>query len=205
LGEITKLDLILPSWNDIEQYLLGLSYKLIFSKNVFDELICIYRGGACPSRILADFLNIKKINTITIQYYEDINKHKEAPIIGQAFTVNLTGKTILICDDISDTGKSLKTVKHYLMQQGCTSIITVTIYVKPWTEFIPDYYSQKTDKWIVFPWERVETISRIVEHQLKEGKPLKELKHELLSTGFPWSLLEFYFSTYFKKKKKRKI
>ncbi len=184
----------IPSWDDIERYILELSQKIASSNQEFDAIICIWRGGACPSRILSDFLNINPIYNITVEYYEDINTQKEKPVITQPITADLSNKKVLICDDVSDTGESLIAVKKYLLEAHCGSITTATVYIKPWTKFIPDYYTQATDKWIIFPWECIESIKRVTSRLQSEGKPLEAIKGELLSKGFPRRLVEVHFS-----------
>jgi hypoxanthine phosphoribosyltransferase len=188
------LEFEIPSWDDIERYLLELSQKIISLNHKFDAIICIWRGGACPSRILSDFLNINAIYNITVEYYEDINKKKEKPAITQPLTADLKNKEVLICDDVSDTGKSLITVRNSLSEAHCGSITTATVYIKPWTEFIPDYYARETDKWIIFPWECIESIKRVTSRLQSEGKPLEAIKGELVSKGFPRRLVEVHFS-----------
>ncbi|MFA6909383.1 MAG: hypothetical protein WC289_05940, partial [Patescibacteria group bacterium] len=53
-------------------------------------------------------------------------------------------KKILVVDDISDTGRSIAPFGGFS---------TFSLFIKPTTSFIPDYYIKKTPQWIVFPWE----------------------------------------------------
>ena len=57
---------------------------------------------------------------------------------------NSKGKKILVVDDISDSGRSFNKYKIYK---------TAALFVKSRTSHIPDYYVNKTNRWIVFPWE----------------------------------------------------
>ncbi|MEM2420182.1 MAG: phosphoribosyltransferase family protein, partial [Acidilobaceae archaeon] len=61
-------------------------------------------------------------------------------------------KNTLIVDDVSDTGRTLQLALDYIRHYSPKEIKTVTLYVKPWTNLIPDYYAEITDKWLVFPW-----------------------------------------------------
>ena len=57
----------------------------------------------------------------------------------------------LIVDDISDTGKTLRTYKDFNY--------IVTLFTTDWTNVIPNFWiSKKLNKndWIVFPWEQDE-------------------------------------------------
>ena len=188
------MDFEIPNWEEIEGYIRELALKISDSKNNFDAIVCIWRGGACPSRLLSDFLNIDTIYNITIKYYEDIQQQKVKPIIIQQMQTDLTGKNILIIDDVSDSGDSLIAAKNFCEIQKCASITTATIYIKSWTKFIPDFYVKKTEAWIIFPWECIEMLEKLTQKNLIEGKDLEEIKHELLSMGFKKAQVEFYFS-----------
>jgi hypoxanthine phosphoribosyltransferase len=189
------MKLEVPSWADIETYLMELARKISTKKLKIDALICIWRGGACPSRLLSDLLNKDIIYSIDVKYYESVQKQKEAPLITQSISGNLAGKHVLVCDDVSDSGNSLTVVKKYLEKQKCASITTTTIYIKPWTIFIPDFYVKKTDAWIVFPWERIETLEILTrKYSLEEKLSHDALKSKFLSLGFPKETIDFYFN-----------
>lgn len=66
-----------------------------------------------------------------------LNKHLTRNI------ASINRKTLIV-DDISDTGKTLKRFEQNYI---------ATLYIKPKTETIPNFYVFKTSKWIVFPWE----------------------------------------------------
>jgi hypoxanthine phosphoribosyltransferase len=80
-------------------------------------------------------------------------------------SVNNFELNLLIVDDISDTGRSFK--KHLLSEcrnYGCSgwtttsNVIplqtTASLFITPWTEFIPSFFVKMTTDWIVFPWEK---------------------------------------------------
>jgi len=49
---------------------------------------------------------------------------------------------------------------------------TLVIYLKPWSTYIPDYYYEVTNEWIVFPWEICETIKEGVVLDVREFQEL---------------------------------
>ena len=59
-------------------------------------------------------------------------------------------RTLLIVDDIVDTGETLKA----LTKNIDIRYLTASLYYKPLrSSFKPDYYLIETDAWEVFPWE----------------------------------------------------
>lgn len=55
-------------------------------------------------------------------------------------------KTVLVVDDIADTGKTLKNFNVLFP--------TATLFYKPKSTVKPTFYIEETTNWIVFPWER---------------------------------------------------
>ena len=190
----TIIDFEIPSWTAIEDSIMELARNILPLKEKLNAIICVWRGGAYPSRLLSDFLGIKTVYNIRVKYYDVIRKEREFPTILQAIQADLIGENVLVCDDVSDSGNSLTAVVEYLNQKQCNSITTATIYIKPWTNFIPDFYIKKTEKWIVFPWERIETIEDLTKNHLNEGKTLEEIERELLSAGFDQKQVKYYLS-----------
>lgn len=188
------MDFEIPTWTDVIADLMELAQKISEERKVFDAIVSIGRGGNCPSRIIADFLNIHTIYNITVSYYVDIKQKKRAPSVTQPLGVQLKGKHVLVCDDVSDSGDSLSLVRKHLQDLGCASITTVTLYIKSWTKFIPDYYMRDSEAWIVFPWEQIETLDKLITIFTNEGLSLDEIKSKFLSIGFDQNSIDFFFT-----------
>src|SRR5260370_2806656 len=75
--------------------------------------------------------------------------------------MEVVGKRVLVVDDVSDTGHSLRVVANHLRRKPVKEIRVCTIYMKPQSIFRPDYYARTTRKWIIFPWERLEAVHLI--------------------------------------------
>jgi len=131
----------------------SLSVKI--KKKKVDYIIGIGRGGLIPATILGYQLN-KPIYNLGLSSYDDkkrtdnINEYQS----GIDFTALNRKKTILIVDDLSDSGNSL----HYAVEKyswAVKRVYTATIFLKDKSEFKPDFYWDKvnSDTWIKFPWE----------------------------------------------------
>jgi hypoxanthine phosphoribosyltransferase len=89
----------------------------------------------------------------------------------------------LAVDDVSDTGSSLVKAVQHLIDMGAGSVMVATIHVKPWTIFIPDFYIEVTDAWIIYPWESYETIKSLTSRWIRDGLNSSEIRGRLLSIG----------------------
>lgn len=140
------------TWNDITSTCNIVAERIINSGFKVDVIVGILRGGIIPATIIADILGIEDIGVIDIKFYQAPNIRREKPILKQPLTLPIYNKNTLIVDDVSDTGRTLQLALDYIRHYSPKEIKTVTLYVKPWTNLIPDYYAEITDKWLVFPW-----------------------------------------------------
>ena len=178
-----------PTWNQIYEMLLAQAQKIQSEGYKPDIIVGIARGGLVPSRILADFLETRDFAIITMEYYTGIERKTQEPILKQCLHAQLTGKKVLLVDDVSDCGRSLQLAKKHLEQQNAKEIRVATIYSKPGTITKPDYYEKETSLWIVFPWEGRETMRKIMEKT--EGKrAVRQEIGELVKAGLPKQVAE---------------
>lgn len=61
----------------------------------------------------------------------------------------------IIIDDICDSGRTLEQVVNSLGDpEGSACFVTVMFYSLVSNKYVDYYYKEKTDNWIVFPWEQ---------------------------------------------------
>jgi hypoxanthine phosphoribosyltransferase len=144
-------------------------------------IVGVSRGGWPPARIMSDLLQNPNLANMKVEFYKDIGVTMIKPRVTQPVTSVVKRKKVLVVDDVSDTGKSLQVVVDHLHRKGARQIKVCTIYMKPHSVFKPDFYTKRTSKWIIFPWERFEAISLIRKrlgaakhHSLQVAKDLSE-------------------------------
>jgi hypothetical protein len=167
------------TWEDIERQCLTLAKKIKERKVPFDLIIGIARGGWVPARLLSDMLNNDEVHSMRVKFYTGIGEVAEKPVILHPTQIDVTGKKVLLVDDIADTGKSLSIAKEHLEKRGAGDIFVVTLIKKPHSEINPDLYVEETDAWVIFPWEVRETVRLI----LKKAKSREEAEKELAQAG----------------------
>jgi len=154
-----------PSWNKIDRMCEELAKKIKKSGFEPDLIVGIARGGWVPARILSDILNNKSIASIGVVFYKGIGTTARKPELTHKLPVNIKGKRILMVDDVADTGESLVFAKKKLT--GAKEVKVATLHMKPWSKFKPDFYINTTDAWLVYPWERRETLRKLKKHAYK--------------------------------------
>jgi hypoxanthine phosphoribosyltransferase len=190
VDSITNLEFEIVSWDQIYELVLQLSKSIEKSKFNPELIVGVSRGGWIPARIISDLIGTKKIVNITVEFYVGIAKTKSEPLISETFSHSIENKRILIVDDLTDTGASLKLVKLNLEKKNALDVRTATVYHKPWSIIVPNYYGKETRKWVVFPWELKETTKKILEVFEKEKRLLKQYKENLFNSGLNQNLTE---------------
>ena len=177
------------SWKKNYEHLIKLAKKVNESRFKPEIIVGISRGGLIPSRIISDLLNNPNLASVRVEFYKYSKKKRNEPKITQPISTPIEGKTILLVDDVADSGKSLHLVYEHLLKKA-KEIRTLTIFYKPWSCILPDYYIKETRAWIIFPWEFYETVHWIVKKNIDEGETLEKAKNDLTKMGFDSSIIE---------------
>ena len=166
------MDFTKISWQDLEKDCIDLAAKIKDTK--IDEIISISRGGMVVSRILSDLLDLP-ISHIAIESYADMQQTKE-PVVTQVSSREFKGETILLVDEVSDTGKTYERAMSYLQTLPISKVYTASPYIKPHTTFVPDFYVKSLDTWIVFPYDIRETKEAFVKEFGSREKAIEKMK-----------------------------
>jgi len=187
-----------PTWRQIYSLLLSQAEKIRKSNFKPGIVIAVSRGGWVPARVLADLLETRT-GTVSVEFYVGVAETRKTPVLTQGVSVAVTGKTVLIADDVADSGESLKLVKAHILQQGATEARVATVYYKPWSTVKPDYYMRETRRWVVFPWETKETLRKIVE-KYRDKAAVGVVTAKLVKAGLPKKLAERFLKELFEER-----
>ena len=118
-----------------------------------DWVVSIARGGLLIGGAIGYALSIKNIATINVEFYTDVEERLDVPIVLPPVLnlLDLTDTTVLIVDDVADTGETLKLVID-LLGAHVAQVRSLVLYEKSRSIVRPDYVWKYTDQWINFPW-----------------------------------------------------
>jgi hypoxanthine phosphoribosyltransferase len=184
-----ELEFEVPTWNQIYDMLLKLADKIRKSRFKPDIIAGISRGGWPPARVLSDLLANPNLANVKAEFYLGVAETKMEPTLTQPVSVAVAGKKVLVVDEVADTGKSLELVKKHIVKQGACEVKIATVYYKPWSVVVPDYYGKKTNRWIVFPWEIKETTRKIVKKCREKGTSVEKEAAKLVKAGISEKLV----------------
>jgi uncharacterized protein len=142
-------------WDDITWLVGNLSRQLEGQK--FDAMLVVTRGGMVPAGLLSEALDIRNILVAAVQFYTGIGTTLDAPRFLQFPEAPLLdNKSILIVDDVWDSGRTAAEVGERVRSSGGSPVLAVLHYKPHASRFpdrSPDFYSEITEDWIVYPWD----------------------------------------------------
>lgn len=144
-------------------------------------IVAIWRGGAPIGVAVQEMLRLRGVEAdhiaIRTASYHGIDGRDD---VVQVFSMNYLTKNVshddslLIVDDVFDTGRSIEAVVDYLKTKARLNApdeIRVAVpYYKPsrnLTDRVPDYYLHETEQWLKFP-HSLEGLSR---QEIRQHRP----------------------------------
>ncbi len=153
-----------PSWRCVVHDTEKISRLIKTSGYNSQIVVAIGRGGLVPARILCDYLHIKDLTAIKVEHWGAVATPDKQAIIKFPLNADIKDKRVLLVDDITDTGETLRVSLEYLKGFGPQEIRTAVIIHKTTSDFIPDYYSRRIIKWrwVTFPWHVCEDLTAFI-------------------------------------------
>lgn len=185
---------IAPNWEEMGKVVFLLGKQILETKKEYDWLISIAKGGWTWGRTLADYLNIDNLTSIKAKLYRGMDQTNKALALEQTLPkeVNIKNKKILLFDDVADSGKTLKTIKGYLLKQNVASVGIASLFYKPHSIIQPDFYTYQTSTWIIFPHELREFIT--ITKKTWNKLPTKKVLERYQKLSLPENQVKYFYS-----------
>ncbi|MEM7695021.1 MAG: xanthine phosphoribosyltransferase [Pseudomonadota bacterium] len=139
------------SWDQFHRDCRALAWRLN-GAGPFTQLVCITRGGLVPAAIVARELGLRIIDTICIVSYGEFKQLEDLKVLKDLAPTaeEIDPKSILVIDDLVDTGKTAQLVRAKLPEAHIA-----TVYAKPKGRPQVDTFVTEVsqDTWIYFPWD----------------------------------------------------
>lgn len=115
----------------------------------FDIIVGIARGGIIPSSFLS-FIYEKELFLLWLNLYGEgmpPERVHEKPKLMRPFEHDVSGKKILIVDDLSRSGETIEFAKNILKNKGASEIRSLVLVGKG------DYFLEEFKGCVKFPWK----------------------------------------------------
>ena len=149
------------SADDLVRHAFTLADRIYRSGYQPDALLVIWRGGTPVGIVIHEYLKFKGIDTyhgvLKAESYTGIEQRREPRIMHLEPLMDdiPPGSKILLVDDIFDSGSTIQKVCEALASRQAEVKVATLFYKEDnnVTDFAPDFYLRKTDRWVVFPHE----------------------------------------------------
>lgn len=150
--------LLHPTYDEIHKACLGFVQFFEYYGFQFPRILGVSRGGLLPALILSHLLNIPMT---PISYSSKAGKGDNKNHENNLLSVPITEQSVLLVDDICDSGNTLNEIKQHYENQGILVYTLVLFYKERRVPVIIPSFRWKTipedSKWVVFPFEQTES------------------------------------------------
>jgi xanthine phosphoribosyltransferase len=161
------------SYQQMEEDCKNLAERVSKLEPKITKIVAITRGGMYPALMLAQYLNIKNIDTICLKSYTDDNKRGQIEVINDTFSEKWDDPSVLFIDDLFDSGNTIAYIGKKFKKA-----LKATIYYKnnsnkrnlSWLSF---FQVIVPDTWLVFPFEK-DQISLETQEIVEEPKEIEK-------------------------------
>lgn len=201
----------LVSWSDIENWCLDLKNQ-IQEKYDPDVIIGMARGGLVPARLLSDYLWIKDLFVVKTEHWGITATVDGTARIKADKSLNVAGRKIVVVDDITDTGGSMRLAHDFVNGLKPAEIKTATMLHIDSSTFVPDFFSHRVPKddwtWFIWPWNVHEDLlnltSKILDKPMGTDEILS-LLHERFDLVIDRGRLEFLLDGFARSGKMKRV
>ncbi len=135
------------TWDQLHRDARALAWRMM-ERGPWRGIVAITRGGLIPAAIVARELDLRLIETVCVETYDEEE-------MGEARVTKLPaaagdGTGFLIIDDLVDTGSTARAVRLLLPKAHFA-----TVYAKPAGKEMVDTFITEVSQttWIMFPWD----------------------------------------------------
>ncbi len=111
-----------------------------------DVIVAVSRGGLIPARIVSDVLGVDELVVLRSKFWGVGGRMYSEPRIERHERLDPTGKSVLVVDEVTDTGATLSKVTRLVRDLGAVAVKTAVLHYKATSSFTPDYYVEKLER-----------------------------------------------------------
>ena len=174
------------------------------------KMIMVTMGALLPGVLLQDYIShcgtpdmpLIEFGTFGVKYYYGPGRPLEHPRIVQPLSIDVSGHTVGVVEDLIDLGGTARFVRDTLCspQYGAREVVIIAPYRKSRAAIIEGtetliFGTIPHDTWVITPRERVETMVKRVPFWASQGASKEDCIANLRAIGYPNYLIDQWFDS----------
>ncbi|WNZ30363.1 MAG: phosphoribosyltransferase [Candidatus Bathyarchaeota archaeon] len=140
-----------------------------------EVIVGLARGGWVLARVLCDFVGVKDLVSLKVEHWGVTATPDGTAKIRNEIRADLKGKNVLIVDDLTDTGESMRVAVDYIKSLEPAEIRTASLQHLTCAKFKSDYVGEELPwVWVIFPWNFTEDLCTIIPKVCRRMKATPE-------------------------------
>jgi uncharacterized protein len=111
--------------------------------------------------LLCDLLDLYDLVSMRIAHYRCGAQRTPEVKLSSPLSVDVQGLDVLLVDDVSDTGDTLRLALDHVRGFGPRSVKVAVLHHKRVSPVVPDFYGKKVLawRWLIYPWAVMEDLN----------------------------------------------
>jgi hypoxanthine phosphoribosyltransferase len=153
------------SWGEVERWADAVSASVREAGSRPEAIVGLTRGGWVPARLLGDRLGVPRLVSVRVQHWGVTAARDGEARLTEGISGPLEGLAVLVVDDITDTGESLRLASEHVRAARPRSVETAALVHIAHSKFVPTYHGEEIPRdawvWVVFPWNYWEDLTTL--------------------------------------------
>ncbi len=131
------------SWPEVERWADGVASKVRAAGPAPETLVGLTRGGWVPARLIGDRLGVHRLVSLRVQHWGVTASRDGEARLTEGLSGPVEGASVLVVDDITDTGESLRLARAHVEAAGPRSVRTAAFVHIAHSTFVPEYFAEE--------------------------------------------------------------
>jgi len=173
----------LTTWADVDRWADRLAERVRAAQAVPETIVALTRGGWVPGRLLCDRLGVHRLVSLRAQHWGVTATPDGNAKLTEGLSGPVGGQTVLVVDDITDTGESLTLAAAHIAEQHPSRLETAAFLHIGHSTFVPTYFAEEIPRdawvWVVFPWNYWEDLASLAGRAAEFGHGVATVRETL--------------------------
>lgn len=180
MEDVERFRCKIVTYDEVSRWTLDVARQIQDCRCKPTVIVGLTRGGWIPARLLCDHLQVKKLYAVKTEHWGITANANGRALLTQELNAPIGNEDVLVVDDITDTGESLKLAIAHIQEMRPSKISTATLLHITHSKIEPNFYSVQVSEeewtWFIFPWNLYEDLRTLLPKTLATGRTEDDIR-----------------------------